>query len=104
MAKASKLALLYKKSNLLGIFSSLVSPWPHRSCWARRRRSFELDEPVVVTPVGVPDDVVEDHETLELVLEVSGRVLVQRLRLEPPEVELRVFVVFDENLEGPDLK
>ena len=54
------------------------------------RRPLVLDEPVVVAPVRVPRDVVEHDELLELVQEIDGGLLGQRIRLESPQVHVGV--------------
>ena len=55
-----------------------------------RRRPLVLDEPVVVAPVRVPRDVVEHDQLLELVQEVDGGLLRERVRLETPQVHVGV--------------
>ena len=62
-----------------------------------------VDQPVVVASVCVPDDVVQHHQLLELELKTGGGLTVQRLRLELPQMEVGVFVVLHETLEGTNL-
>ncbi len=68
-----------------------------------RRRPLELDQPVVVSPVRVARDVVEDDEQLELLEEVDAGLLGQRLRLEATQHLVRVLVALHEGLEGAHL-
>ena len=62
-----------------------------------------LDQPVVVASVGVPDDVVQHDQLLELELEAVGSLAVQRFCLKLAEMEVSVFIVLHEALEGANL-
>ena len=63
-----------------------------------------LNEPVVIAPVCVADDVVEDDKPLEFVLEVGRGLVGQGLTLEAAEQLVRVLVALYKRLEGADLK
>ena len=62
------------------------------------------DEPVVVAPVSIPDDVVQDDQVLEADSELGLEFRRRRLRLEPPQVVLGVLVTFHKGLQRTDLE
>lgn len=72
--------------------------------WLRSAEAIGPDEPVLGGPVGIADDVVEDDDTLELILEDGCGLLAHRtlLQLLPKLRELDGVV--DEGLEGADLR
>ena len=62
-----------------------------------------FDQPVVITPVSISDDVIQYHKPLKLELKWSFKLRVDGLILKPVQLYLSIFVALDKRLKRANL-
>lgn len=65
-------------------------------------RRIVLDEPVIMIPIRIPDDVVQDDESFKLVLEFPGRLIREGIVFHEVQHDRGILVPLDKGLEGSD--
>lgn len=68
-------------------------------CVARHyRRLLILDQPIIIPPICVPDDIIQNHQPLKLQLELLRHPWWQWFDFEPPQPKVRIFIAIDKHL------